>query len=150
VSQVPTGLDSDIQTFFDSYRAAFERRDAAAIAGHFGFPLHVAGDSGEVTVDSIPSVEAWIPQLERLLGLYAQLDVKTAKMRHARTTRFSPRLAHAAIGWALETSGRKTIYEFDATYTLVATGDALKITAIVHNEQLRAREAMAKRASGTA
>lgn len=138
-------LDPDVQAFFDSYRAAFERRDAKAIAEHFGFPLHVAGDSGEVTVVSIPSVEAWIRQLERLLGLYAQLDVKTAKMRDARTTRFSQRLAQVAVGWTLESSGGKTIYEFDATYTLVATGAAIKITAIAHNEQLRAREAMAKR-----
>ena len=142
-------LDPDIQAFFDSYRAAFEKRDAKAIADHFRFPLHVAGDSGEVTVVSIPSIGAWIPQLERLLGSYAQLDVKTAKMREGRTTRFSPRLAQTAIGWALESSGGKTIYEFDATYTLVATGDALKITAIAHNEQLRAREAMARRGSST-
>ena len=138
-------LDPDIKAFFDSYRAAFERRDAKAIADHFRFPLHVTGDAGEVTVVSIPSVEAWIPQLDRLLGLYAQLDVKTAQMREARTTRFSPRLAQAAIAWALESSAGRTIYEFDATYTFVATGDALKITAIAHNEQLRAREAMAKR-----
>lgn len=140
-----TTLDPDVQAFFDSYLAGFEKRDAKSIAEHFGFPLHVTGDAGEVTVVSIPSVEAWIPQLERLLGLYAQLDVKTAKMRDARTTRFSPRLAQVAVGWTLESSGGKTIYEFDATYTLVATGDALKITAIAHNEQLRAREAMAKR-----
>ena len=138
-------LDPDIKAFFDSYRAAFERRDAKAIADHFRFPLHVAGDAGKVTVVSIPSVEAWIPQLDRLLGLYAQLDVKTAQMREARTTRFSPRLAQAAIAWALESSAGRTIYEFDATYTFVATGDALKITAIAHNEQLRAREAMPKR-----
>lgn len=138
-------LDPDIKAHFDSYLAGFEKRDAKAIAEHFRFPLHVTGDAGEVTVVSIPSVEAWIPQLERLLGLYAQLDVKTAKMRDARTTRFSPRLAQVAVGWTLESSGGKTIYEFDATYTLVATGDAIKITAIAHNEQLRAREAMAKR-----
>lgn len=130
---VAASLDPDIQAFFDTYRAAIERRDAAAIAGHFRFPLHVAGDSGEVTVVSIPSVEAWIPQLERLLGLYAQLDVRTAQMREARTTRFSRRLAQAAVGWALESSEGKTIYEFDASYTLIATGDALKITAIAHN-----------------
>jgi hypothetical protein len=147
---VAASLDPDIRAFFDSYLGAFERRDAKAIAEHFRFPLHVAGDSGEVTVVSIPSAEAWIPQLERLLGLYAQLDVRTAKIREARTARFSPRLAQAAIGWALESSGGTTVYEFDATYTLVASGDALKITAIAHNEQLRAREAMAKRAAGPA
>jgi hypothetical protein len=142
---VAASPDPDIDAFFDSYRAAFLRRDAKAIAEHFRFPLHVTGDAGEVTVVSIPSVEAWIPQLERLLGVYAQLDVKAARIREARTTRFSARLAQTAIGWALESAAGKTIYEFDATYTLVATGDALKITAIAHNEQLRAREAMAKR-----
>jgi hypothetical protein len=142
--------DPDIQAFFDSYRAAFERRDAAAIAAHFRFPLHVTGDSGEVTAVAIPSVEAWIPQLERLLAGYAQLGVHTARMRETRTSRFSPRLAQVAVHWALETSAAKPVYEFDAAYTLVASGDALKITAIAHNEQLRAREAMAKRASGPA
>jgi hypothetical protein len=67
-------------------------------------------------------------------------------MREARTSRFSARLAQVAVHWALETSAAKPVYEFDATYTLVATGDALKITAIAHNEQLRAREMLAKRA----
>ena len=137
--------DPDVQAFFDSYRAAFERRDAAAIASHFRFPLHVTGDAGEVTAVAIPSAEAWVPQLERLLAVYAQLDVKTAQMREARTTRFSPRLAQTAVHWTLESSAGKVIYEFDATYTLATTGESLKITAIAHNEQLRAREMMAKR-----
>ena len=145
---MPESLDSDIQAFFDSYRAAFERRDAAAIAEHFRFPLHVTGDSGEVSAVAIPSVEAWIPQLTRLLAGYAQLDVKTAQIRDARTTRFSPRLAQAAIHWALESSAGKAIYEFDATYTLAATSDEFKITAIAHNEQLRAREMLLRRATG--
>ena len=85
-----------------------------------------------------------------MLGLYAQLEVKTATMRDAHTTRLSSRLAQVAIGWALESSGGRTIYEFEATYTLVATGGALGITAIAHNEQLRGRAAMAKRGSSTA
>lgn len=138
------GVDPDIQAFFDSYRAAFERRDAAAIAGHFRFPLHVTGDAGEVTAVAIPSVEAWLPQLERLLAVYAQLDVKTAQMREARTTRFSPRLAQASVHWALESSAGKVIYEFDSSYTLAGTAADLKITAIAHNEQLRAREALSR------
>ena len=147
---MPDSVDADVRAFFDSYRNAFERRDAAAIADHFRFPLHVTGDSGDVTAVSIPSVEAWIPQLERLLAAYKQLDVKTAQMVEVRITRFSPRLAQAAVHWALESSTAKTIYEFDATYTLAGTGASQKITAIAHNEQLRAREAMEKRQAGPA
>ena len=144
---MPGGLDPDLQAFFDSYRAAFERRDASAIASHFRFPLHVSGDAGEVTTVAIPSIEAWIPQLERLLAGYAKLDVKSAKIAQARTTRFSPRLAQAAIHWALTSSSGGAIYDFDATYTLAATDGALKIAAIAHNEQLRAREALQARSS---
>ena len=144
---MPDSVDADIQAFFDSYRNAFERREPAAIADHFRFPLHVTGDAGEVTAVSIPSVEAWIPQLERLLTVYKQLDVKTAQMVEVRITRFSPRLAQAAVHWALESSTAKTIYEFDATYTLAGTGASQKITAIAHNEQLRAKEMLQKRAA---
>jgi hypothetical protein len=144
---LPDTVDADIQAFFDSYRDAFERRDAGAIADHFRFPLHVTGDAGEVTAVAIPSVEAWIPQLERLLAVYKQLDVRTAQMVDVRITRFSPRLAQAAVHWALESSAGKTIYEFDATYTLAGTGASQKITAIAHNEQLRAKEMLLKRAA---
>ena len=147
---MPDSVDADVRAFFDSYRNAFERRDAAAIADHFRFPLHVSGDAGEVSVVSISSVEAWIPQLEGLLAGYKQLDVKTAQMVDVRITRFSPRLAQAAVHWALQSSATKTIYEFDATYTLAGTGASQKITAIAHNEQLRAREAMEKRQAGPA
>ncbi len=139
--------EPEVQAFFDSYRAAFERRDAAAIAGHFRFPLHVTGDSGEVTVVSVPSVEAWLPQLERLLAAYTSMDVRTAAMLDAHTTRMSPRLAQTAVRWALQNSAGRVVYEFDAAYTIAGTGGALKITAIAHNEQLRAREALAKRAA---
>jgi ketosteroid isomerase-like protein len=143
-------VEADIQAFFDSYRAAFERRDAKAIADHFRFPLHVTGDAGEVSAVAIPAVEAWVPQLERLLAGYAQLGVHTARMLETRTTRFSPRLAQAAVQWALETSAGKPIYQFDATYTLAKTGETYKITTIVHNEQLRAKEMLLVRASRTA
>jgi hypothetical protein len=138
--------DSEVQAFFDSYRAAFERRDARAIAEHFRFPLHVTGDAGEITVVSVPSVDAWLPQLERLLGAYGSMDVRTAQLLDARITRMSPRLVQAAVCWSLRSSAGTVVYEFDAAYTLAGSGAPLKITAIAHNEQLRAREAVAKRA----
>jgi hypothetical protein len=58
----------------------------------------------------------------------------------------SPRLAQAAVRWSLRSSAGTVVYEFDAAYTLAGSGAPLKITSIAHNEQLRAREAVAKRA----
>jgi hypothetical protein len=137
--------DPEVQAFFDSYVAAFETREVAAIGDHFAFALSVIGDSGETSSVAIPSGDAWRPQLERLLGAYRAMDVTSAEVLDAHVTRMSPRLAQCAIRWRLLNSASATVYEFDAAYTLVATDGALKITAIAHNEQLRAREAMAKR-----
>ena len=138
--------DKEVQAFFESYRSAFEKRDAASIALHFRFPLQVTGDAGQVTTVVGPGSEAWRPQLERLLGSYKQFGVATAEVLSSQTTRFSPRLALAAIKWRLVNDAGAPIYEFEATYTLAQSDDGLKIVAIAHNEQLRAREAMAKKA----
>ncbi len=138
--------DKEVQAFFESYRSAFEKRDATAIALHFRFPLHVTGDAGQVTTVVVPSIDAWKPQLERLLGAYQQFGVATAEVLSSQITRFSPRLAVAAIKWRLVNAAGAAIYEFEATYTLAQSDDGLKVVAIAHNEQLRAREAMAKKA----
>ena len=137
--------DKEVQAFFDSYRSAFEKRDAADIALHFRFPLHVTGDAGQVTTVVVPSIDAWRPQLERLLGAYQQFGVSTAEVLSSQITRFSPRLLLAAIKWRLVNEAGAPIYEFEATYTLTQSDDGLKVVAIAHNEQLRAREAMAKK-----
>ena len=138
--------DKEIQAFFDSYRSAFEQRDAASIALHFRFPLQVTGDAGQVTTLVVPSIDTWRPQLERLLAAYHSFDVRTAEVVSSQITRFSPRLAVAAIQWHLVNGAGATVYEFEATYTLAQSDDGLKVVAIAHNEQLRAREAMTKRA----
>ena len=137
--------DKEVQAFFESYRSAFEKRDAPAIALHFRFPLFVAGDAGQVTTVVVPSIDGWKPQLERLLGAYRQLGVATAEALSSQITRFSPRLVVAAIKWRLVNEAGAPVYEFEATYTLAQSDDGLKVVAIAHNEQLRAREAMAKK-----
>lgn len=131
-------------SFFQSYTDAFERRDVSAIAEHFRFPLQVTSDSGEIGIVSIPSLEAWRPQLERLLATYARLDVRTARRLHLEATAITPDLGQASTRWALSDSAGNPIYEFNATYTLARYGGALKITAIAHDEQRHMREALAR------
>ena len=55
-------------------------------ADHFRFPLHITGDAGEVTAVSVPSVEVWIPQLERLLAHNEQLCAREALLKRASGT----------------------------------------------------------------
>lgn len=68
--------------------------------------------------------------------------MSTAEALSSQITRLSPRPAVAAIKWRLVHEAGATVYEFEATYTLTQSDDGLKVVAIAHNEQLRAREAM--------
>lgn len=129
-----TDLQTSISAFFDSYRAAFERQDAAAIADHFTYPGFVTSDAGEITLVPIASREEWIGRLERLLGMYRAIEVGTARVLDLTLTEISPNLVQAHIHWALHTAAGEQLYDFVAIYTVAQTGGAFHITAIAHNE----------------
>ncbi len=48
-----------VSAFLESYRTAFERGDAAAIAGHFACPGHVASDAAEVVLTPVAAEQDW-------------------------------------------------------------------------------------------
>jgi hypothetical protein len=52
------------QDFLDAYRAALEAVDVSAIAGLFSTPFQITSDAGAVSVTTVPTAEAWVPQLE--------------------------------------------------------------------------------------
>lgn len=54
------GLPADVARFFESYRAAFERYDSAAIADLFGYPTHVTSDGGSASTLSDRLVQATV------------------------------------------------------------------------------------------
>jgi hypothetical protein len=139
-----TGGGQDIGDFFDSYRRAFERFDTPTISEHFAFPLHITADSDEINVTSIPDEAAWIRQLERLLGMYRAIGVTSAQVIRVDVTQISPRLCHATVRWVLNDAAGTELYDFEAAYTLARFGDALKITAIAHNEIPRYRKCLAR------
>ena len=64
-----TDLHSTISVFFDSYRTAFERQDAAAIADHFAYPGLVTSDAGVISLVPITNRQEWLGKLEQLLGM---------------------------------------------------------------------------------
>lgn len=138
---VGRGQRSEIEDFFDTYRTAFAAFDAAATADLFAYPVQITSTNGQVSVTAIPTREAWLPQIERLVGLYRELGVRIAEIHELQAIELAPRLAAAVVRWGLVDEQGKRVYEFDAVYTLADLGEGLRITAIAHNEtrQLRAR-----------
>ena len=129
-----TDLRASMSDFFDSYRGAFERQDAAAIADHFAYPGHVTSDAGEIVLVPITNRQEWIGKVEQLLGMYRAIGVGTARVLDLALTEISPHLLQAQIHWALQTSAGERLYDFEAIYTLAQTAGAFHITAIAHNE----------------
>jgi hypothetical protein len=136
-----------VERFLDDYRAAFQRRDAAAVTSFNAFPCQVTGEADAVTVTSIASAEAWTPLVERIIGAYRLLGVERADIAELRVLALTPRLAQAAVRWVLVDGAGATVYEFDASYALADLGDGLQITAIAHNETPRLRAAVERRQS---
>ena len=130
-------LLTQINAFFDSYRTAFERQDAAAIADHFSYPGHVTSDAGEIVLVPITNREEWIGKVEQLLGMYRAIGVSSAQVLGLALTEISPRLIQARIHWALQTAAGEPLYDFEASYTLTNRAGAFHITAIAHNEMPR-------------
>jgi hypothetical protein len=133
-----------IRALLESYRQAFERFDAPAIAGHFAFPGHVTADSGDIGLTPITDLGAWIGQLERLLAMYRAIDVAAAHILDLNVAELSPRVFQAMVHWGLDDRAARRLYDFKAAYTLAEIGNALRITAIAHNEIPQYRACVAR------
>jgi hypothetical protein len=133
-----------VHTFFESYRVAFERQDAPAIAEHFAYPSHLTSDAREIDLMAVAAKPDWIGQVERLLAMYRAIGVGSAHVLELASTELSPRLVQAVVHWALHDVSGGRLYDFQAMYTLAMIDDALRITAIAHNEIPRYRECLAR------
>jgi hypothetical protein len=145
-------LDTAAATaFIDSYRRTFEAFDVDAICGAFGFPVQVIGDAGpagDVGVVAVPAVEAWRPQVERIVGAYRVLGVASATVESLAITEVTPRIAHATVRWGLHGADGGTIYAFTASYTLTETADGPRIVGIAHDETPKLAAAVARARGG--
>lgn len=129
-----SGERPDVHEFLEAYRTAFRRFDAGAIADLFAYPCQITSGDGGIEVRVVPTRQAWLPQLERLVGAYRALGVRSAGPIELRVTELTPRLAEVAVRWRLVDGEGATLYDFDAAYTLADLGQGMRITAIAHNE----------------
>ena len=133
-----------VNAFFQSYRLAFEQRDAPAIAGHFAYPGHMASDMGHIVLGFIDDKENWTGRIQQLLEMYRAIDVASARVVDMTMMHVSPLLLQARVHWELDDSHGRVLYDFLATYTLVTVEDTLRIAAIAHNEIPQYRACLAR------
>ncbi len=135
---------SRVTDFFESYRLAFERLDASAIAEHFAYPSHITSDTGEILLMPVVAKLDWTHQIERLLDMYRAIGFASAHILHLVPAEVSPRLVQVVVDWALQDNAGSLLYNFRATYTLAEIGNALRISGIAHNEIPQYREYLAR------
>jgi uncharacterized protein (DUF1330 family) len=128
-----------VSTFFESYRSAFQRLDAEAIADLFVYPVHITGDDEQITPETIGSRDEWVGRLRQLLRGYRAMGFSTAHILDLTVIELSPRLFQAAVDWDLRDGAEASLYAFRAVYTLAEIGQNLRIAAIAHNELPRFR-----------
>jgi hypothetical protein len=126
--------DSQVRSFFDTYRETFARYDAAALADLFAFPLQVVSDAEQITPLSIASRDDWVGVLDGLLGGYRTLGVAAGEPLEMDATELTPRLWSTRVKWELRRSDGGAIYQFTAVYTLVGSGGGWRVAAIAHDE----------------
>jgi hypothetical protein len=123
-----------VQRCIGAYRAAFEAFDAQAIVDLFSYPCQITSDAGEVQVTTVATREEWVAQIDRLVGVYREIGVRTAEVLELQVSELTSALAQVTVHWRLADAEGRSIYDFDASYTLADRGDGLRITAIAHNE----------------
>lgn len=141
------GISSEtVKAFLEGYASTFQRSDRGAVADHYAYPVHVVTYDGGVRLLAIPSREAWTAVVDRILGMYKAMGVRSAAMRDLRVVSPSPLVAMANVVWALHGEGDKPLYEFAATYTVALLDGDLKIVQVVsENEQPKFAAVMRER-----
>jgi hypothetical protein len=133
---------STVEHFLDAYRAGFEAFDVEAILDLFSYPCQITSDAGGVTVTTVGSRAAWVPQVDRLVAAYREIGVRTAEVLELQLMELTSLLSQVTVHWRLADGEARSLYDFDASYTVADRGDGMRITAIAHNEIPRLRAAV--------
>jgi len=99
---------SGIQALLESYRGAFERFDAEAIADHFAYPSHIASDAAEIALISIEKRQDCLDAVEKVITMHRQLGAPSGTIHDLSIAELSPRLAQASLRMEVHGIAAKT------------------------------------------
>jgi hypothetical protein len=86
--------------------------------------------------------QAWAPQIERLVSAYREIGVRSIAFGQLHVIELTSRLAQVTVRWTLADGKGRSIYDFEASYSLADHGNGMPIAAIKHNEMPRLRAAV--------
>jgi ketosteroid isomerase-like protein len=135
-----------VRALLESYRDAFQRLDAAAIADHFAYPSHIIGD--EVALIQLSNRQDCLAAVEKVVAMHRELEAPSGSIRDLSIVELSPRLTHASLRMEVHGRAGEMLYDFEAAYTLAETRTGWRIAAIAHNQIPRLLECIARRQSG--
>jgi hypothetical protein len=125
----------NVNAFFESYRRTFERLNASNIADYFAYPSHITSDGGSgIVLTSVLTKRESTRQIKKLLAMYRKIGVSSAHILNITTMTISKRLVQAYVWWSMLNHAGRSLYDFEAAYTLANINGSLHITAISHNE----------------
>jgi len=139
---------SAVRALLESYRDAFERLDAAAIADHFACPSHIAGDADEIALLQLSNRQDCLAAVEKVLAMHRQLEAPSGSIRDLSIVELSPRLTQASLTMEVHRRTGGMLYHFEAVYTLAQTRGGWRIAAIAHNQIPRLLKCMAQHQAG--
>src|SRR6266481_6034936 len=138
---------STVRAFLESYRDAFERLDAAAIADHFAYPSHITGDADEIALLQLSNRQDCLTAVEKVVAMHRELEAPSGTIRDLSIVELSPRLTQASLTMEVHGGAGEALYDFEAVYTLAETRTGRRIAAIAHNQIPRLLECIARRQS---
>jgi hypothetical protein len=139
---------SGVQALIESYLAAFERLDAAAIADHFAYPSHITSDAEVVVLIPITNRQECLAAMDKVVVLHRKLGAPLGRIHDLSILELSPRLVQASLKMEVLDQTASCLYDFEATYSLVKISGAWRIVAISHDQIPRLLGCVAQRQSG--
>ena len=127
-------ITADVRAFFTTYATAYIRQDVPAICKHFADLVHISGDNGDRVTVHVETNAEMSKTMAHLMEMYRAINFGSAEVLALATDEMSPRLVQARLRWLLRDKAGKSLYEFDAMYTLARHTELFRITALAHNE----------------
>lgn len=127
-------MSRTFDTFFETYRAAFEAFDAVALSGFFTYPCQITSDSGDVQIRTIASRDDYVETIRLFLKTYTAACVSSGRITDTHVRDISDNLAIVTLRWDVLGADGSRLYSFRATYTLVRVDREWRIAAIAHDE----------------
>ena len=115
-------IASEAMDFLESYRAAFERFDTAAVADHFAYPSYIASDADDIAILPIASRQDCFDTIEEVMEMHRRLGTPSGLICDLSVAEFSPRLIQASLRMQVSDGAGRALYDFKGIYTLAKTG----------------------------